>query len=397
MVSGESMAESYEVRMRLPKDLAGVQGLCVGFYNEESKKLEVLDSHVEGDYIVFVTDRITDFVIFGDPTVSLTAAIAILGATLLLQIIAILFLLICRKKSAKKAKSARTYAFAPIVALTIRFAPVNGLAIAVALAAAVVVTTVILIWLLLTTEIVRHDDREEVADDEPTPAPTEESVPYGAENTDVREEGDAMSIFDEPQDSESDPVLTTLTDVEIDGHPEDAEAIFRTPYAVEEQGYRYSYETDGEVDDEEAETTESEEAVTEESDPFAVYDEAEEGNYDFIEPAIDPRYSLPDEASGGRGGRALPRRQSGAKPHAELCRSHLGADESSDARAGQSGRHSPASDRRRAGQYRRAVAGRRRGADQLYGADSGGAGQICKHDLPGQQGAGKRTPRAGCL
>ena len=31
------------------------------------------------------------------------------------------------------------------------------------------------------------------------------------------------------------------------------------------------------------------------SDPFAVYDEAEEGNYDFIEPAVDPRYSLPDE------------------------------------------------------------------------------------------------------
>ena len=144
---------TYEIRLLIPKDLRTMQGLHVAYYNDATGELEMLETRVDGDYLIFVTDRLTDFIIIGDPNISLVPVITVLGVTLLFQLIAIIYLLVRRKKV---ANGARMNAFAPISVLTIRFLPVQGITAVVALGALVIFAQIVLIWLLLTSDIIRR-------------------------------------------------------------------------------------------------------------------------------------------------------------------------------------------------------------------------------------------------
>ena len=273
LVSRTAGTDSYELRFLIPTDLKNVQALQVGYYNEETGTLEILASRIEGDYLVFSSDRIADFVLFGDPTVKLTAAIAVLGATLLLQIVAIVILLASRKKAMKHA---RTRCVAPVAVLTIRFLPINGVAIVVALAAAVVLCTFILVWLLLTTDIKKKGDALQTE-----PAPDQAPA-----DTAPEAEDQAMSVFDDDY-RENDPAPAVLGESNAIAEGEDADFVGD----ANEEEYQYAYDAEGE---EPLAEDAYEESAAYEEDPFAVYDD-EATDQSFIEPAVNPMYSLPDE------------------------------------------------------------------------------------------------------
>lgn len=240
----------YEIRLLIPDDLRSIQSLHVGYYDDVTGELKLFETHIDGDYLVFTADKIADFVIIGDPNVSLIPIIAILGGTLLLQLIAIIYLLIRRKKV---AKTVRLYSAAlPVMALTIRFLPVYGLPIVVLLGGLVVIAQIVLIVLLLKSDIIHRRPNDTV--DAPVSMP-EESAPAVIPQ---------IATEDLPSEAYADD--------------EAVEEVFHAPY------------------EDEPIADEAELPQTEEEDPFAIYDEdPTEDAQDFIEPAVTPRYSLPDE------------------------------------------------------------------------------------------------------
>lgn len=313
MLAGvESGEGEYEIRLLIPSDLRRVEALRVGYYNEETQTLEILTSRVEDDHLVFTCNRIADFIIFGDPTVSLLLPIILLGATLLIQLIAILFLLVCRKKALNRARS--SCAVLPTVALTIRFLPANGLALVIALAAAVILCTVILIWLLLTTDI-RKQGQQEIAEENPE---ADNSFLQDDSEPVYEQDQNALAVFDDDALMlENNPVLTDSDQEDVSDELTDASL-----YESDEADYRYEYDADevegeepvfeealadGTVEYEDAYTEDASEeyveeyveeetvAYSEEPALFAEYDETDDAEENFIEPAADPMYSLPDE------------------------------------------------------------------------------------------------------
>ncbi|MBR2722178.1 MAG: InlB B-repeat-containing protein [Clostridia bacterium] len=139
----------YYFRLLLADDLRALQGLQIAYYNEKTGELEFLDTQRDGNCLIFSADRVADFVIMGDPTVNLTALIACLGCVALLQIIAIAFLVVRRKKGAVL----NSVSILPAVALTIRVFPANGAIIVLALGVLVMLLQVILMYLLLTSDL----------------------------------------------------------------------------------------------------------------------------------------------------------------------------------------------------------------------------------------------------
>ncbi|MBQ9761310.1 MAG: InlB B-repeat-containing protein [Clostridia bacterium] len=204
----------------------------------------------------FRTEPVTD-------EIGLVVPMICLGITLLCQLVAIVLLLIRRQKSKKEQT---LYGMAPISMLAVRFLPAEGLPVVLVLAALVVIAQAVLIYLLVTSDLVRRPKREkkkdEVKETEKPMIPTE------------AEERDAMHVFDEPEEGEDEPVLTTLTDADL------------SPSGMGDD-YHLTYES--------AETEPMDEEVQDEL--FAEFDEEAEENADekFIEPAPAAQYSLPDE------------------------------------------------------------------------------------------------------
>ena len=126
--------------------------------------LELLETTVEGNTLVFRASQITDFVILADPTVDLTGVIVALGAILLCQLIAIALVLVSRSK----AKNSVLHASVALpIFLTIHFLPVaNAELIALGLGAAVLIAQIVLMWLLLSSGMIRVFKTKKTAPEE---------------------------------------------------------------------------------------------------------------------------------------------------------------------------------------------------------------------------------------
>lgn len=259
----------FTVRLKLTDALKGMTGLRAAYYNEKTGVIELLDSRVEGDYLVFTTTRIADFVVLGDPTLHLEGVILALGLILLCQCIAIIVVLATRAKAKKQVKHLSVAL--PVMALAVHFSPVNGELIALIMAGAVVLLQIILIALLLSSGMIRLPKKKK------EPVPTEKSEPAPAENyyADPSE-----SFYAVPPKRQEAPAEEAVVTEETGGEEID-------PAVGAYVAMDLSVEEDAPSDEEE-------------NDPFAFYDEdstefSEAYSEDFIEPAVATRYSLPDE------------------------------------------------------------------------------------------------------
>ena len=322
----------YEFRLLLNDELKDVQGLMVGYYNERTGQLEILDARREGNCLVFTSDRVTDFVILGDPVVELTAVIASLSLILLCQLVAVVLLIVRRVKTAKKGGAAKAYSsILPTVALTVRLLPENALATVVLLGALVILLQIVLICLLLSSDLVRRAKPRREEKEEPVPTEKAEDADkadetdeaaaaaalayaYAAEAADDAEdelseedyESDPNNYAEAPeaQDAQSDPFAVYDDEVE---EISDEELLEDPAYGVDLEGEVFAdpaYLTEDEegalahpayiAEGEEQAIAEGEypaETAYVDEETGEVFAEGE----DFIEPAANPRYSLPDE------------------------------------------------------------------------------------------------------
>ena len=241
--------DTFLIRLTLPADLVGKTGLQVAYYNEQTGDVELLKTWLseDGTTLIFEAKEVRNFVILADPTVNLTVVILTLGGVLLLQLIALAFLLYIRSENKKNALHA-SFAL-PAMLLTVHFAPANGEIIAMLLAAAVIIMQIVLIVLLLKSDMIyRFGRRREDEYESDVPAEETDTVPESVE--------DASAVaMTEPV--EEDATLTAEALVLSDTLDETAETETR-------------------------------------DDPFDFCEETTEDE-DFIEPAATTRYSLPDD------------------------------------------------------------------------------------------------------
>ncbi len=244
--------DSFVIRLTLPDSLKGKTGLQVAYYNEATGMLELLETVVEGDELIFYADEVADFVILADPVVDLTVLIVILGVIMLCQIVAIGVILVSRSKGNKLSHHACT--LLPTVLLTVHFAPVNAEKTTLILGGGVILLQIILMWLLLSSDMIHVRKRN--GGDTPTQYPTE--VPAQADDQ------EAYAAMDE--ESAEDVIYEDAPDEDDAGYEE---------YTAEADESAGSYEEYAEGDVAEVEE---------------VFDDEE-----FIEPAANPYYSLPED------------------------------------------------------------------------------------------------------
>ena len=267
----------FTLRLTIPETLIGSTGLQVAYFNAATGMLELLETTVEGNTIVFKASQITDFVILADPTVDLTAVIISLGAILLCQLIAIAVVLISRSK----AKSSVMHAGVALPALlTIHFLPMaNAELIALGLGAAVVLSQIVLMWLLISSGMIRVFKTKRTA-------PQEQPVTAVVREEDLQE--DPYTAFAEEGTQE-----------EADQEEAEADALQEEPVAEEES-------VEEAIGEDEFDTALAEELARESEEEFFGEDEVIEEElsaeieevYDdeeFIEQAPNPYYSLKEE------------------------------------------------------------------------------------------------------
>ena len=245
----------FTIRLTLPENLRSMTGLQVAYYDDATGVIELLESYVDGDSLVFTASRIDDFVILADPTVELTGVIIALGAILFFQIIAIAMILTSRVRNKNKVTHA-SIAF-PAAFLTVHFLPVNGEWIALIMAGAVVVLQIVLMALLLSSGAVHLPKRRRGEPTETLSAEEQTDSPYAEIYS---EQAYAMPV-DASEDADTD-------------ESGDVEADF---------GIAALLMDSDEMSDE---------------DPFIMYGDGDGEAFDgedFIEPAATTRYSLPDE------------------------------------------------------------------------------------------------------
>lgn len=261
----------FEIRLLIPEDLRSSTGLLVAYYESSTEKLTVLDTRRDGNYLIFTADTVSGFVILGDHDVNLTGLIAALGATLLFQMIAILILVIRRRKFAKEYRS---YSLVPLAALTVRFLPERAAEAVLLMGILVVLLQIILMWLLLTSDIVRRGRK-------PRKARREADLQKNPSDSALADEAQTASADSMQEEDADEPYLTALSD----GIPEEE--------AYEELD---DYPADG---DSAAEEPEPVDAPVYEPDPEPAELQQEDwyGDNSFIEPAANPRYSLFEEDS----------------------------------------------------------------------------------------------------
>lgn len=334
----------YEFRLLIPADLRGATGLQVAYYDERTGQLEILDTRVEGNELIFQAESISDFLILGDPVLNLTWLILLLSAILLFQLIALVLIL---SKRSKYRTGARSYAFLPVSLLTVRFLPVGAETVVMVLGALVILVQILLLYLVLTSDWFYPTKRRK------TNVRREElyATPAAEEAHEEGEEAPALTTLTEEELTEEEQLLdvsdefedhsdsSALYGVDFDPDVEDLPIEGDMEVAIEETGdeeyYALAFEADNEVletaeVEENSETAGVDEALPEEessTDEFfeenpeeldqegeEVYDEElyrdetlaetleealalEEGfDENFIEPAADPQYSLPEEA-----------------------------------------------------------------------------------------------------
>ena len=260
----------FEIRLLIPEDLRGETGLLVAYYANGTQELTVLDTRREGNYLYFTADSVSDFVILGDHAVNLTGAAIALAATLLCQLVAIILLLVRRRKFAKEYRS---YGIAlPLAALTIRFFPDYAVSLTLVLGALVILFQIVLLVLFLTTDVIHRKKKHAHGEEEPPREQTKGDAPAdGSANT-----------ADESADSAGEAAVLTVLTGDI---------------PTEEEAYE---ELDADAPDRydsgEEELDHSEYAVYEpDPEPEEASDEEWYGESGFIEPAADPRYSLSDD------------------------------------------------------------------------------------------------------
>ncbi len=243
---------TFRIRLQIPEELQGVSGLRVAYYDSTTGTLEVLHSYVEDGDLVFVATKIADFVLLGDPTVDLTAPIAILALVALLQMLGIILLLVSRSK-AQKAIRHSSFAL-PTLMLTVQFLPENSEVILLALGALVILLQIILMALLLNSDMIhrrtiRKVKRMAAREEESLPTMAEVEVP--AEEHVTATEESTTELFAEEPTAPAAGVFLYDDEVFTEEAPAEATEEFEEPYA--------------------------------------------EDAYDFIEPAAATKYSLPDE------------------------------------------------------------------------------------------------------
>lgn len=196
--------DTFTVRMQIPEALLGMTGLQVAYYDEATGMLELLETTVEGEELVFKAKKVADFVILADPTINLTAVIVALGLLMLCQIIAIGVILVSRSKGKKMVQNACVAL--PALFMTVHFAPVNAEKLALIMGVAVILLQSILMWLLLSSNMIRarkkRDDGEEeavVATAEPT-AVAEMSPDAYSMAEQVEDELEVEEVSDEPEE-----------------------------------------------------------------------------------------------------------------------------------------------------------------------------------------------------
>ncbi len=260
----------FEIRLLIPEDLRGETGLLVAYYANGTQELTVLDTRREGNYLYFTADSVSDFVILGDHAVNLTGAAIALAATLLCQLVAIILLLVRRRKFAKEYRS---YGIAlPLAALTIRFFPDYAVSLTLVLGALVILFQIVLLVLFLTTDVIHRKKKHAHGEEEPPREQTEGDAPA---------DGSANTAYESADSAGDAAVLTVLTG----------------DIPTEEEAYE---ELDADAPDRydsgEEELDHSEYAVYEpDPEPEEASDEEWYGESGFIEPAADPRYSLSDD------------------------------------------------------------------------------------------------------
>ena len=251
--------DQFIIRLQIPEELKDKDGWQVAYYDQASGMIEVLNTRVEGDEIVFEADRVADFVLLANPTLDMTVLIGVLGAILLLQIIAIAMILISRAKNAGVTLNA--CAALPVF-MTIHYVPNDAMLIVLIMGALVVLLQIWLMYLLLSSNLIRLKRKNKTKaqkQQEPTLIVTD--APMGAEEAHDEETlAEEVAAFDLPEEAGeealADDSLALYEDVDPD---------------VED------------IDD-----------LGEEDAWFNAQD-SEEG---FIEPAANPRYSLPEDGEG---------------------------------------------------------------------------------------------------
>ncbi len=154
-LSGTDYSGRFKVTLKLPEELRGVEGLRVAYYDKATGTLQVLETDTEGDYLSFYANRVSDFVILGDPVLNLTVPLIALGIVALCQLIAIALLL---KERSNSKKAVRNYSLALPMVLTIRFFPKNGELVVLILGALVILLQILLTVLLLRSDVI-HKSR----------------------------------------------------------------------------------------------------------------------------------------------------------------------------------------------------------------------------------------------
>ncbi len=283
-------ADIYHLRLKLPEELRTATGLQVAYYDETTGMLELLDTTRDGIYLEFTSTRIADFVILGDPTVELTSLIIALGLILACQLLAIIVLLLRRARSAKYAATHACTAL-PLVALTVRFLPANGLIILPILGVAVVICQIFLMYLLLSSDMFHRSTRRQKHSVQEKSLPAmattaDETDPFNAfDEAPITKDADAYvysdASYDEPIYSEND------RDEEGEAYADDETYSEEEAYTEDEA---YAEDVEGYV----------EEDITEDNDVYVNLSTGEvfgdtDAYEDFIEPAAATRYSLPDE------------------------------------------------------------------------------------------------------
>ncbi|MBR7099527.1 MAG: hypothetical protein IKC59_08935, partial [Clostridia bacterium] len=237
----------YEMRLLLPEDLRSDTGFMVAYYDAANEELTVLETTREGNYITFrAPQSVKDFVILGDHAVNLVGICIALSVALLAQIIAILVILTRRRKN-KQATRLNGFAL-PVFALTVRFYPVSVTKAVVILAALVLILQLVLMWLLVRTDVIPRRRRRRHRRPVETETAVQDPQPVTEEETFVEEELPAEEI------------------------------------AVEEELFTEEFS-----DEDAAETFADADAEVEAQDWY--------GEDEFIEPAPNPNYSLPDDGA----------------------------------------------------------------------------------------------------
>ena len=267
----------FTLRLTIPESLAGCTGLQVAYFNQATGMLELLETTIEGNTLVFKAKQIADFVILADPTVDLTAVIIALGAILLCQLIAIVLVLVSRNK----AKNSVMHASVALpLFLTIHFLPVaNAELIALGLGIAVILAQIVLMWLLVSSGMIRVFKTRKTA-------PAQQEVTAVVREEDLQE--DPYTAFDEEASDEE-----TVDEEAVDEEVPEEEVVGEAPAKEMLDDDAFDEELAEELAREQEEEFADDEQVVEEElheETEEVYDDEE-----FIEHAPNPYYSLDEE------------------------------------------------------------------------------------------------------